>query len=573
MRGWQAWAIAAGGLVLALGVASIPWSLDTDRLADRLNGAFAPRGYHWERPTSAQLRLFPEPILDVFGLRLADGAGKVVFTASTAALRLSIPSLLAGQYVMVRARLKEPAGALDLDKLAEAFPDLAQSSPAGTLQARGGQLRITSARFGLDETIAPINGALSWAGRDKPLHVVSGGVWRGRWTDVDATVTAPAELIGGGGANIKLSVAAAGAKAAIEGDIALGDIPAFSGKFSANAPSLADLANWLQASALGAPDEAVSGAGKISLAADLLNFEEGQFTYKGQTFEGAVGLQRGAKGWSASATLAADRLDLTSLFGPMPSMIDEFGRWSRAPLPQLLPSIDLDMRLSATSVSWGSAHFSDAAVAITQHGDETTVKVLDGGFAGGIINGVLIAKDCARRCATKATLTLANADAGELSNAIGKPLATGLCTVDLDVSVDGDSPESLIDTAEGELALTIRDGAILGVNFEEALRRGQRRTVDLSRDLFVGQTEFRKLEGKFYLADGAAQTRDLRLSGPGVQVTAAGAIDVGAQSFNATIEAKQADAIGHVSVDGASLGLRLSGPWMSRQLEVEPPQN
>ncbi len=573
MRGWKVWATAGGGLALVLGVASIPWSLDPAPLVDRLNEAFAPRNYHWERPTSATLRVFPQPILDVFGLRLVDASGAVVFRASTAAVQLSIPQLLSGRYAAVRARLKEPTGDLDLDALAKLLPGLAQSSPVVTLQARGGQLRLTSAHYGIDETLAPVNGSLSWAGRDQPFHIAFGGVWRGRWTDVDATVAAPADLVRGRSSGVKFSAAADGAKAAIDGDAIVGDDPAFTGKIAANTRSLAEVAAWLQPDFVGAPDESAAATGKISVGNGLLSFDDGALTYNDQNFEGAASLQRGAKGWSASATLAAERLDLTAIFGPAPSMIDEFGRWSRAPLAPLLPAIDLDMRLSATALMWGSASFADAAVAITRRGDETTLKILDGSYAGGAINGEVIVKDCAQRCSTQATLTLANADASTLSQAFGKSLATGVCTADLDVSAYGDSVASIIDTAEGEVALTVREGAIIGVNFEEALRRGQRRTIDLSRDLFVGQTGFRKLEGKFYLADGAAQTRDLRLSGPGVQVTAAGAIYIAAQSSNATIEAKQADAIGQVSVDGASLGLRISGPWRARNVEVEMPQN
>ena len=573
MRSRRVWAAAAAGVAIAVAIASLPWGLDPDKLIDRLNDGLAPAGAHWERPTSATLRLFPEPILDVYGLRLADASGTVVFRASTAAARLSVFGLLAGRYEVLRARVKEPIGELDVDALIDALPTLVRSPGHVFLQARGGQVHFKSRRFGVDETVAPINASLGWTSGDEPCRVTFGGVWRGQWANLDFTVDPPNEFVAGRTSDVKLSLTTSDMKASLDGALTVVGTPSYAGRVVASAASLANSAAWLGLDIPNLPDAEGSVTGKISVAPGVLSLDDGEISFRGQKLDGSIALQSEAGRWSASATLAGDQVDLSRLFGEPPPLTDEFGRWSRAPVLTSLPPFDLDMRLSAAAVNWGSASFTDAAVTLTRHEDEATFKILEAGYAGGQLNGEVIVKDCADRCSTRATLTLANADARALTRSFGRSVVNGVATADLDLSAYGASPATLIWTAEGELALTVRDGSIEGLNFEEALRRSQRRALDVSRDLLVGQTGFRKLEGKLFFNDGVARSNDLKMSGPGVLSTASGAIDISDRSLEARIDARQADALGHLSPDGASLALRLAGPWSRPTLAAEAPSN
>jgi AsmA protein len=559
--------------VLALGCASFPWRLEPERVAGRLDVFVAPYGYHWERPAVATLRLFPEPILDVFPLALDDAAGRPVFTAATGAARLSFWDLLFGRFTPLRARLKDASGDVDLDALAQALPALVDSPPVAALQTRGGELRVRSARFGIDEKVAPFNASWTWNGPDAPLHATLSGPLRGLKTDIEATVDAPAEFLAGRASAMRLEVTTEGAAATLDGDASIGAEPSFNGKISAKADSLARAAEWAVLDIPGLPDKPGGVSGLASAAPGVLNFEDGALMYGGQTFEGAAGLQKGAHGWNATATLAAERLDLALLLGPPPQLREADGAWSGAPILLPLPAFDLDLRISAASAAWGETLISDAAVAVTRRGGETALKILEAGFSGGVVKGDLILKGCAERCALRATLSLVNADAERLTGTLGRRVATGVCAVDLDVAAYGDSPAALVASSEGELGVTVRDGAILGVNFEEALRRSQRRPIEFARDLLVGETAFRKLEARLDLADGAARMREARLTGPGVSVTGEGTIDFGAQALDLSVQARQADALGHVSAGGAALGLTATGPWRSLTIELPPSPN
>jgi uncharacterized protein involved in outer membrane biogenesis len=572
MRGRQAWAAAAIGIALAIGAASFPWSQDAEGVAKGLDVIVAPYGYHWERPSSATLRLFPEPILDVFGMRLADASGKLIFNASTGAFQLSALDWLAGRYVLVRARLKDPSGDLDLDALSSALPGLVASPPVAALQFRGGRVRVWSRRLGIDQTLSPFSGSLNWLGPDRPLRLTLGGVWNGRWGDLETTVDQPAKFVTGAASDVKFGLTTAGATVTLDGAASFGSGPSFDGKVLLSTDSLASAAAWAGFGHSGLPDAAAGASGALSISRGQISFEDGQLSFKGQNFEGSAALQSGAEGWMASATLAAEKLDLAALIGPVPTTRDSEG-WSHTPFQFPWPQIGLDLRFSIATAVWGAVSLADAAVSVSQRGGETHVRILDGSYADGSVAGDVIVRDCAIRCSWRATLSLVNAEAAAVTGAFGKSVANGVCAIDVDLSASGDSPAQLISSLDGEVGVTVRDGALLGINFEEALRRSKRRAIDIARDLVVGETSFRKLETKFSLAHGVAEFRGAKLTGPGVFVTGAGELDLPAQSSQISIEARQADALGHVSSDGATLDLTLQGPWRSPGLAAQTPAN
>ncbi len=320
MRIRRSWLAAGAGLLIAIGLASLPWSLSPDQTASRLTEATAPYGYHWESPVSATLRAFPEPILDLFDVRLADAKGTIAFTASTIAIRLSISDFLVGRYTPVRARVKDPVGDLDLDALMAALPRMAEGPPVAALQARGGRLRLRSARLGLDETLGSMSASFNWSGASSAFRANLAGLWRGQWTTLEGNVSSPKALLAGQATDVELVLAAAGAKTSLEGSALLGDKPTFAGNIALNARSLAELAGWTGFDTTSLPDTEAAISGKGSLSPDTLSLEDGRLLLKGQTLDGELDLQHGPKGWSASATLAADALDLTALLGPFPAL-------------------------------------------------------------------------------------------------------------------------------------------------------------------------------------------------------------------------------------------------------------
>ena len=96
----------------------------------------------------------------------------------------------------------------------------------------------------------------------------------------------------------------------------------------------------------------------------------------------------------------------------------------------------------------------------------------------------------------------------------------------------------------GSATLKLEQGGVAGVNLEQALRRSQRRPIDVARDLRVGETAFDRLSLELAFGQGVAHVVNGDLVAQGVAADLQGAIDLAAQSWNLRLNATQTDATG-----------------------------
>ena len=89
-----------------------------------------------------------------------------------------------------------------------------------------------------------------------------------------------------------------------------------------------------------------------------------------------------------SGTLATDRLDLSPLLGTLSQVKASDGAWSRDLVELgLLPTGDLDIRLSAGTVIAGSATLTNAAFTILARGGRTDIAIGNAEFLQGTVKG------------------------------------------------------------------------------------------------------------------------------------------------------------------------------------------
>ena len=99
---------------------------------------------------------------------------------------------------------------------------------------------------------------------------------------------------------------------------------------------------------------------------------------------------------------------------------------------------------------------------------------------------------------------LADADLGDAIADFGRPVVTGRGGAQFALEASGASPAAAIASVTGTASIEAANGAVLGVNLEEALRRSQRRRIDVERDMRLGGTAFDKLDVSLALNDGRA---------------------------------------------------------------------
>ncbi len=162
-----------------------------------------------------------------------------------------------------------------------------------------------------------------------------------------------------------------------------------------------------------------------------------------------------------------------------------------------------------------------------------------------------------------ASVSLANADIGALVNDWGSSSYSGRGAIGAKLHASGASALELAASLGGAATLDLQEGAVDGVNFEEALRRSQRRPVDVPRDMAIGQTKFESARVQLEINQGQAKILEAQTDGPGAIISAEGVIDIVAREWRTKVHAMQAGALGAPSVDAARLTLAFSGPWAS----------
>jgi AsmA protein len=334
---------------------------------------------------------------------------------------------------------------------------------------------------------------------------------------------------------------------------------------TASVPSIAALAALLNASpppVLAADDIAISG--KVKAAADALTLGDATMTSAEQTFEGAIEIADPGGRAAVSGTLAAETLALEPLLGPPQRLFDPSGGWSAKPFALTPPqTFDLDLRLSAGRLDVYGRKLADAAASLIVKDGNLRMNLIDAAAYGGRLNGEAALACLGEDLKLSARGELTDADLGAALADFGRPTATGRGAARFSIETSGVSPAAAVAALTGTAALEAADGGIVGVNLEEALRRSQRRPIDVGRDMRLGGTAFDKLAVSLSLDNGRAQIERGALTSGGVSAGLEGLIDLVAQQWALRLNAVQTDAAGQESQNAAHLTLDIDGPWPS----------
>ncbi len=570
--GWVGLGVAlALAAVLALGASVATWRIDVEIARDKLTlSSPLPPGLRLQHIDRASISLFPAPALHLAGVTLIDGEGKTVLQAPFAEVALSPLRLLVGEFAAESAKLLDGVAHVDLDALEANAPEIAGAlkPPLARLDLSGASVEFVSRRRGVAIDIDHLDGSLEWPKVSQPLRLTMSGDWRGQSLALEARLDSPPGLAAGGASATMLKLSTPMGELAFAGSWMAGPTPGFEGDLIAAAPSIAALERWIGlAPPRGFAPDVISLEGK--LAGDLSKFTlaEAKIEIAKQKFEGSASLSHLEDRWSASATLAADTIDLSALLGPPPQLFGEEGGWNtRDILPAPSLHYDLDLRVSAAHAVWGWLAIDEAAASLMQMQGRATLKLLEATAFKGALAGELSIANCQTLCATQASVSLNNADVGALMANLGVKSVSGHGALKAKLSATGNSPADLVASATGDARIELQDGAVEGVNIEEALRRSQRRPVDLQRDLTIGGTAFKSAHARLDIADGHASIIEAKAEAAGAIVEVQGAIDLNGREWRARISAIQASALGTPSPDAARLILALYGPWAAPTL-------
>ena len=209
--------------------------------------------------------------------------------------------------------------------------------------------------------------------------------------------------------------------------------------------------------------------------------------------------------------------------------------WNQLPIMlDGLSGFDLDLRLSAAKMTVARAKLGRTAVGINLRGGKLAVTIGESQAFGGILKGSLaLAASPDRGADFKSQLQFSDVDLENCLNELfGLRRVEGRGNLALDIEATGPNMLALTHALNGTADLIGRQGALVGVNVEQLLRRLERRPLSGTGDFRNGRTPFEKLTVNVKIAQGIANVEDVRIEGSKVRLGLAGTASIPGREFD-----------------------------------------
>jgi AsmA protein len=427
-----------------------------------------------------------------------------------------------------------------------------------------GTVDVRDEAHGVDEHLSGVEMSFAWPAIARSFAATGRFVWRGEAIDASATVADLVAAVTGGRAGIKVRLSGAPFKIAFDGHVNRTPTFRLDGTLAADTESLRNALGWAGLKPLPG-----GGFGRFALKANMgalagtvalssVNVEmdgnraEGVMTV---TTEGRTLLQ---------GTLAADDLDLTPFLSTLHVLRSAERDWSPVPIMlDGLTGLDLDLRVSARRISLGTAVLGRTAVAANLRQGGLTVAIGESQAFGGVLTGLIQISKVPDGGVLKSQLQFANVD---LESCLGELFGTrrleGKGTLTLAVEARGDSILALTHTLSGTATLNAKQGALVGYNVEQLLRRLESRPLAVRNEFRTGRTPFEKLNVSIKVVHGMAEVEEVSLDGAAIRLGMAGSVSIPARDFDLKGKASliPAGATADTPAD-FELPFVVQGPW------------
>src|SRR5262249_54094981 len=223
---------------------------------------------------------------------------------------------------------------------------------------------------------------------------------------------------------------------------------------------------------------------------------------------------------------------------------------------------DLDLRLSAARVTVGATKIGRTAIAVNVRGPDVTLTIGESQAFGGMITGSVALAKAEEGAEVKSQMQFTNVDLERcLGDLVGMRRIEGKGDLNFMVDGMGTSVNALTHTLTGTASLTSTEGALLGFNAEQVLRRLERRPLSGgASDLRNGRTSYDRLNVALKLTNGIASVEDIRVQGPAARLLLGGSASIPTRDVDLSGTAQLVSSSGDAG--GAfELPFVVQGPW------------
>ena len=278
---------------------------------------------------------------------------------------------------------------------------------------------------------------------------------------------------------------------------------------------------------------------------------------------------------------SADKLDLDRYFPPAKA-----GPGSAGTAPGADPAVDLSAlkgldiagearvgRLQARGIK-----LQDLRMALRLADGRLALAPLSAALYGGSVRASASAQADGNRMGLDATFTGVSVEP-LMKDALGRDILAGRGDVQLALTTAGATVGALKRGLDGRAALTLRDGAVKGIDVAQLLRGARKYLGGGQTQTQTGsaaeKTDFSELTASFAIKDGVARGDDLDLKSALIRLRGAGSVDLAAASLDYTLRAtvvgtpKGQDLVDYSVLQGVTVPVTLSGPFEKISYSVD----
>jgi AsmA protein len=253
----------------------------------------------------------------------------------------------------------------------------------------------------------------------------------------------------------------------------------------------------------------------------------------GNTAEGVMAFTTDGRK-TQQGTLASDELDLTPFLSTLHVLRTSERDWSPVPIVlDGLTGLDLDLRLSARRVSLGTAKLGRTGAAANLRDGRLTITIGESQAFGGTLTGSMSIGKAPAGSEVRSQLQFTDVDLDTcLGDLFGLRRLEGKGTLTFSIEASGDSVLAFTHTLNGSANLTARNGALMGYNVEQLLRRLESRPLAGRSEFRTGRTPFEKLTANVKLERGTAHVEEVRLDGTAIRLGIVGSASIPARDLD-----------------------------------------
>lgn len=535
--------------VLAAGIgalALVPIFIRADHVRDAVQDEIrAVTGLDPVLKGDVAVSLFPTAKVSLGHVILGDDhGGEAALTAERLTARLRLLPLLLGRIEIANVSLARPHIAVMfdvngrsnwsglIDTLSRALKPGAKRSDRrlsfSEIRVEDGTIFVRDEKRGITETIADVELSLAWPAISRSFAATGRFLWRNELIDASFSLNDLFAAVMGDRSGLKIRLTGAPLKLAFDGHLSHRPGLKIEGTLAADATSLRQALRWvgyrpLPGNGLGRfalrAQTAMSGA---SVAFSSVNVE-----LDGNGAEGVLTIGINGRP-TLQGTLAADALDLSPYVSTLRLLKQEDREWSGGTIGlDSLTGFDFDLRLSAARIALSSAKLGRSAITASLRSGHMTLAIGESQAFGGMLKGSMSLARTEVGLDLKAQAQFTNVDLEScLSELFGVRRIDGKGNLAFAVEGSGASILALTRTLDGQSHLTARQGAVIGLNLEQLLRRLERRPLSGGGDFRSGRTPFERLTVALKIVQGIATIEDARLEGPAVRLTLGGSASI-----------------------------------------------